>query len=210
MYTDISGYAPEWIKKVAIGVGIIVAVAAVSALIIATGGTGTAFLPAFATALKTGFIIAGISAGTSGTIRAGRSATMHIGQGSDLSTTLQGMGKSFLNGAADGFLAGAKYYAATSIAGIVGNGVSSKINFGQGTGYGLTIGSSMLGYQNPSVAGFTIFASTIGNKFRFEVDPLHSLHAHYGPSKSTRSVHRGYWIGGIVTGIYSGFTGEVY
>ena len=84
------------------------------------------------------------------------------------------------------------------------------INFGEGSGYGFNIGTTMFGYQNPAVAGFSIFASTVGNKFRLEIDPFNSLHCHYGQSKNARKSHRGAWIGCLIRGLYVGFDGEVY
>ena len=67
-----------------------------------------------------------------------------------------------------------------------------------------------MGYQNPSVLGITFFASRTGNKFRIDLDPLHSLHYHKGETKAERNKHRGSWIGGIFTGIYAGFNGKAY
>lgn len=213
MYTDISGYAPEWIKNILTGAAIIVTVAAISAIIIASGGTAAflpAFFSAFGSALQTGFTIATLAGGVSGTIRTSKSLFKHISQRNSFEDTISGMGKSFLYGFGDGFLAGSKYYAATSVVGMIGNVVSSKIDFGNGFGYGYQTSQFMIGYQNPSVIGFTLFASLIRNKFRIEIDPLHSIHYHYGPSKSIRNLHRGYWIGGIFVGFFAGCSGEVY
>ena len=210
MMVDPSGYAPEWIKDILIGAAVIVTVAAVSALIVSTGGAGVAFLPAFATALKTGFTIATIAGGVSGTIRSTRSAIKHSQNGSNIKETLSGMGKSFLYGFGDGFLAGSKYYAATSIVGIAGNAISSRLDFGNGLGYGYQTRSYMFGYQNPKVAGFTLLASTTGKKLRIDIDPFHSLHYHKGASKKIREPHKGAWIGGIIVGVYTGFNGDVY
>lgn len=120
------------------------------------------------------------------------------------------MGKSFLYGFGDGFMASATDYAATTAIEMIGNGVSCMLDFGSGSRYGYRTGTSMFGYQNPSVLGFTLFASLTGNKFRIEIDALHSIHYHYGQSKSTRALHRGYWIAGVIIGFYSGFSGDVY
>ena len=60
----------------------------------------------------------------------------------------------------------------------------------------------------------TIFASTIGNKFRIDLDPVHSWHYHYGATKQERSIHKGSYLGGLIAGvgigIYIGFNGEIY
>ena len=72
------------------------------------------------------------------------------------------------------------------------------------------MGTTMLGYQNLVVARFTIFASTIGNKFRLDIDSFSSLHYHYGPTKQIRRPHRGAWVGELITGLYVEFDGEVY
>lgn len=77
-------------------------------------------------------------------------------------------------------------------------------------GEGIIKDNYMIGYQNPSVYGITFYASRVNQRFRVDLDPIHSLHYHRGETKKQRATHKGSWLGGILVGIYSGFIGEVY
>lgn len=206
MMVDHDGNAPKWLRNILIGVGVIVAAAVVGSLIVASCGSATPLLSLIGTSLVTGFKIAAVAGVTSGVIRTGRSLVKNIGEENSFGDTMVNAGKSFLEGFGDGFLAGAEYFAATTALSVVGNVSSGLFN----NGYGYNASNFMMGYQNPKVSGITLFASKIGGKLRIDMDPTNSLHYHYGKSKSTRDVHRGAWIGGIIVGIYAGFSGEVY
>ena len=206
MYSDETGHMPEWIGDILLGLVIIAGVAFVATALTFSGGTAAAFLPAFGKTVLVGLQIATAAGATSGLIRTGRSLAKNIGEGNGFSETMTNAGKSFLAGFGDGFFAGSAYNMATAVASLDGYRFLGSFN----NGYGVDMPNCMIGYQNTNVYGFTFYASKTGKKLRVEMDPAHSIHYHRGKTKSQRSIHKGYWIGGIIIGIYTGFDGEVY
>ena len=205
-YCDPSGHEPEWIENILLGIGIIALTALAVTALTFTGGTAGAFFLAAGKTALVGLQIATTAGAVSGVIRTGMSLGKNISSGNSFSETMYNAGRSFLAGFGDGFLNGAIYYASTAIISI---GTYKLLGLYNG-GYGLIKESYMIGYQNPNVLGITFYTSRLGNKFRVDLDPLHSIHYHYGKTKKLRDVHRGSWIGGIFVGIYSGFNGVVY
>jgi len=118
---------------------------------------------------------------------------------------MEKMGKSFLDGVGDGFIAGAKYFASSTIISMIGCDASGYFNIG----YGYKISHYCLGYQNPNVLGVTLI-SDLNSKFRLDLNPIHSFHYHSGKTNKERKIHKGSWIGGIFVGLFVGFQGEVY
>lgn len=187
-------------RGIAIGATII-AVAAVTC----TGGTAGAFVVAAGKAALTGVKIAGAAAATAGTIRAARSLDKNIREHNSFSETMENMGKSFLDGVGDGFIAGAKYFASSTIISMIGRDASGYFN----NGYGYQISHYSLGYQNPNILSVTLI-SDLNSKFRLDLDHIHSFHYHFGKTNKERKIHKGSWIGGIFVGLFVGFQGEVY
>ena len=210
MYTDPSGHMPEWLGDVLTGLAIIAGTALVVTALTFTGGTVAAFFLAVGKTALLGLEIAAVAGVTSGAIRTGRSLAKNISEGNNFSETIKNAGKSFLAGFGDGFLGGAQYYAGSALLSFSGCYYLGTIN----NGYGVIMPTYMIGYQNPNVLGFTLFASRIGSKFRVDLDPVRSFHYHYGDTKKERDIHRGSWLGGLIAGvgvgIYTGFNGEIY
>ena len=205
-YSDPGGNMPEWLGNILLGVAIIAGTALVVTALTFTGGTAGAFLLAAGKTALVGLKIAVAAGATAGIIRTGRSLVKNISEGNSFSETISNAGKSFLVGFGDGFLSGAEYYLSTALLSFGAYPFLGLYN----KGYGLIKPTYMIGYQNPAVYGITIFASRKGGKFRVDLDPAHSIHYHYGKTKSERKIHKGSWIGGIFVGVYSGFSGEVY
>ena len=197
---------PEWLTNVLLGTAIIAATALIVTAITFTGGTAGAFLLAAGKTALVGLKIAAVAGATSGIIRTGRSLSKNIDEGNGFLDIMTNAGKSFLAGFGDGFFDGAKYYLSTAC---ISMGVYPFLGFFN-NGAGLIKPNYMMGYQNPSVLGITFYASRHSGRLRSDLDPKHSIHYHYGKTKSQRSKHKGSWIGGIFVGIYSGFNGEVY
>ena len=96
---DSEGNWPTWAKKLAIGAAVVVGVAAVAAITVATGGTGTMLACAALGAAKgaaIGFVTGAVSGAASGAIT-------HIAK----TGSTQGVGNAMLNGMADGAMTGA-------------------------------------------------------------------------------------------------------
>ncbi len=192
-------------RGIAIGAAIIAVAAVAVAAVTCTGGTAGAFVIAAGKAALTGVKIAGAAAATAGTIRAARSLDKNIREHHSFSETMENIGKSFLDGVGDGFIAGAKYFASSAIISMIGCDASGYFN----NGYGYQISHYSLGYQNPNVLGVTLI-SDLNSKFRLDLDPIHSFHYHFGKTNKERKKHKGSWIGGIFVGLFVGFQGEVY
>jgi len=192
-------------RGIAIGAAIIAVAAVAVAAVTCTGGTAGAFVIAAGKAALTGVKIAGAAAATAGTIRAARSLDKNIREHHSFSETMENIGKSFLDGVGDGFIAGAKYFASSAIISMIGCDASGYFN----NGYGYQISHYSLGYQNPNVLGVTLI-SDLNSKFRLDLEPIHSFHYHFGKTNKERKKHKGSWIGGIFVGLFVGFQGEVY
>ncbi len=91
MYSDISGYAPEWANKMLIGAGIVAAIAVIAVITVATAGTGT--------------LAAAIALGALKGAAVGYVSGAAIGAG--VGYLSSGTSKGVLNGMGDGALIGA-------------------------------------------------------------------------------------------------------
>lgn len=125
MYTDISGYAPEWLKKAAVIIGVILVVAAVTILTCGVG-TGT-LIGAIAVGAAKGALIGaavGIAAG------AGIGYAINGKEGA-IEGAMLGFGAGALVGAAVGGYLGASSWYATQAANFTVNPMSNEVVLGR-------------------------------------------------------------------------------
>ena len=178
----------SWLAKIAIGAAAIAIGVGVTAL------TGGAALPALVAGVKAACVAGAISAGTSATTTAVRSAV----SGDSFSTVVQKSAKAAVDGFADGFMAGGIAAGASQVAS-GGFKIAAKLGAKTGKSGGIKIGNTKI--LSPDAAWHKNNGGTllkIGKTFRIDVGSNTLLHMHL-PNVSSHIQ-----IGTIGAGIYGG------
>ena len=178
----------SWLAKIAIGAAAIAIGVGVTAL------TGGAALPALVAGVKAACVAGAISAGTSATTTAVRSAV----SGDSFSTVVQKSAKAAVDGFTDGFMAGGIAAGASQVAS-GGFKIAAKIGAKTGKSSGIKIGNTKI--LSPDAAWHKNNGGTllkIGKNFRIDVGSNTLLHMHL-PNVSSHIQ-----IGTIGAGIYGG------
>jgi len=179
-YNDLPDWGQNLIK---IGVGV-VAVGVGAAVVVVTGGTAAAFIPALVAGIKTACTVGAVSAG----VRAGVTAIydVSVGDGFNIRNTLNAA----VDGFSDGFMIGGIMAGASLTYG-------SLMRNAGGLQFGTTpksqYGRVNVGYGNPNTHGNTVFNVTnkMGqSRFRLDADMYNLLHMHYGLTKKAMELHR--------------------
>ena len=154
-----------------IGVAVIAVAAVVTAAVVTTGGGAAAVLATAGKLALTGLKIAATTGLVAGTVRAGKS----ICEGE---TDIGEIGKDFVTGFADGFLAGSFYTGGA----MVGSAISYTISGIFNKGYGWRSGTWEGGYQTPNTPGISIATNhggvNGGRSFGLDLDVYNGLHYH--------------------------------
>lgn len=168
------------------------------------GGAG-AFLAA-GHAIVGGLKIAAVAGTTAGIVRAGKTAI----EGGNI----EEIGKSFVLGFSDGFLAGSIYAGGSMLMSVASYAVSGMFN----NGYGWTKGNFEGGYQTPKTPGISIFTHkggiNGGRSFGLDLDIFNGLHFHtnkFGIGKKSKWIKAHHWMGvpfmiGIGVGLSNGWS----
>ena len=178
----------SWLAKIAIGAAAIAIGVGVTAL------TGGAALPALVAGVKAACVAGAISAGTSATTTAVRSAV----SGDSFSTVVQKSAKAAVDSFADGFMAGGIAAGASQVAS-GGFKIAAKLGAKTGKSGGIKIGNTKI--LSPDAAWHKNNGGTllkIGKTFRIDVGSNTLLHMHL-PNVSSHIQ-----IGTIGAGIYGG------
>ena len=178
MYIDRDGNSPTWWNPFSWSneTKIIVGVVFIVAGLIATVATGGAFLPALLATAKA----VGISMGVSATIGGSVGGLVSLANDGDFwSGAIDG----FIDGAVDGFMWGGIFSGTSQML-----GSASKILAGRQVDFSKNVN---LLYGNQNSQSTTLLRINKAGKqlFRFDVDPTHLLHIHYGVGKTMR-IHR--------------------
>ena len=186
--TDVGGnLSLPNIAKVAIGVGAILAGAAVVA---ATGGAAAAIAGTVVAGLKTAAISGAVAAGTNAAI----TATASIASGNTAKTTIKKTARAAANGFANGFMWGGINFGASRVAGYL----TSKTGIFKRH---VTYGKNNFMYGNNEL---TIWRH--GPNFRIDASATRGLHYHLRTATTGIGQHRTKWIAeiiGVVSGLVS-------